>query len=67
MVNELNTLDSKIAQVVALCNSLRAENAQLRDRLAAAERNNQDISDRMTTARDRLEQLVRQLPEGKQP
>jgi cell division protein ZapB len=65
MVNELNTLESKIAQVVSLCAALRAENAQLKEHLAAAESNNKDLSDRMESARGRLEQIVRQLPETK--
>ncbi|MEI7612486.1 MAG: hypothetical protein WCK63_06235 [Betaproteobacteria bacterium] len=65
MVNELNTLESKIAQVVSLCASLRAENAQLKEQLAAAESSNKDLSDRMESARGRLEQIVRQLPETK--
>ena len=65
MVNELNTLESKIAQVVSLCGSLRAENTQLKEQLAAAESSNKDLSDRMESARGRLEQIVRQLPETK--
>jgi cell division protein ZapB len=65
MVNELNMLESKIAQVVSLCASLRAENAQLKEQLAAAESSNKDLSDRMESARGRLEQIVRQLPETK--
>jgi cell division protein ZapB len=65
MVNELNALESKIAQVVSLCNSLRAENTQLKQQLAAAESDKQTLSERMELARGRLEQLVLQLPETK--
>jgi cell division protein ZapB len=64
MVNELNALESKIAQVASLCRTLRTENAQLRQQLAAAEGNMKNLSERMESARGRLEQLVQQLPES---
>ena len=64
MVNELNALESKIAQVASLCHSLRAENAQLRQQLATAEGNQRVLSERMESARVRLEQLAQQLPEA---
>ena len=64
MVNELNALESKIAQVASLCHTLRTENAQLRQQLAAAEGNKRALSERMDSARVRLEQLAEQLPEA---
>ena len=65
MVNELNALESKIAQVAALCRALRAENAQLKQQLATAENDKINLAERMASARGRLEQLVLQLPETK--
>lgn len=65
MVNELNALESKIAQVASLCRALRAENSQLRQQLAAAEAEKKGLEERMDTARNRLEQLAQQLPEVK--
>jgi cell division protein ZapB len=65
MVNELNALESKIAEVVSLCNALRAENVQLKQQLAAAENDKINLAERMELARGRLEQLVLQLPETK--
>ena len=65
MVNELNALESKIAQVASLCRALRVENAQLRQQLATAEVEKKGLTDRMDTARTRLEQLAGQLPEVK--
>ena len=62
MVNELNALESKIAQVASLCRALRVENAQLRQQLATAEVEKKGLTDRMDTARTRLEQLAMQLP-----
>ena len=65
MINELNALESKITQVTTLCRALRAENAQLKLALAAAAREKNNLSERMESARTRLEQLARQLPEAK--
>ena len=65
MVNELNALESKITQVVALCRALRAENSQLKQRLAKADADHKALSDLMESARQRLEQLAEQLPEAK--
>ncbi len=65
MVNELNALESKIAQVASLCRSLRAENNQLRQQLAISEDEKKQLEARMDAARNRLEQLAQQLPEAK--
>ena len=64
MLNELNALESKIAEVAALCQSLRAENVQLRQQLAVAENERKLLAERMELARGRLEQLAEQLPLG---
>lgn len=65
MVNELNALESKIAQAASLCRALRAENNQLRQQLAAAEAEKKGLEERMAAARGRIEQLALQLPEPK--
>ena len=65
MTNELNALESKITQVVSLCRTLRAENSQLKQRLAKADAEKKALSERMELARQRLEQLAEQLPEAK--
>ena len=65
MTNELNALESKITQVVSLCRTLRAENSQLKQRLAKADADHKALSDLMESARQRLEQLAEQLPEAK--
>ena len=64
MVNELDRLESKIAQAVLLCSVLRAENAQLREQLAAAQEHERNLTERINTARERIEKLVHQLPES---
>jgi cell division protein ZapB len=65
MVNELNALESKIAQVAALCRTLRAENGALQLKLTAAESEKAGLVQRMCEARERLEQIAGQLPEAK--
>jgi len=62
MVNELNALESKIAQVAALCRDLRVENIQLRHSLAAAKLEKLSLIERIEIARERLERLVQKLP-----
>ncbi len=65
MLNELNALESKVAQVIALCRNLRSENEQLREQLTAAENDRNRLAERMAAAAVRLEELAAQLPEGK--
>ncbi|WP_313951889.1 hypothetical protein [Accumulibacter sp.] len=65
MLNELNALESRVAEVVALCRSLRTDNDLLREQLAVAETEKQRLAERMGTACVRLEQLALQLPESK--
>lgn len=67
MVDELNALETKIAQVASLCRTLRAENVQLRNQLAAANDATKGLTERMEMARNRLEQLAEQLPKAKAP
>ena len=59
----LASLEQKVEQIVALCESLRAENHRLRDRVGALEGEKQALAERMTTARTRLEGLMDKLPE----
>jgi cell division protein ZapB len=60
---ELTALDQKIAQLVELCQRLRAQNSELRQKVAALEDENKRLRDRMAKARARLEALVERLPE----
>jgi cell division protein ZapB len=65
MLNELNALESKVVQVVALCRTLRTENDGLREQLVAAQADKERLAERMAAACARLEQLAQQLPEAK--
>ncbi|GAB1394585.1 hypothetical protein MASR1M60_27490 [Rhodocyclaceae bacterium] len=63
MNEHLGRLESKVAQVIALCDDLRAENHRLRDRITVLEDEKLALNERMTTARSRLEGLMDKLPE----
>ncbi|MBL8375274.1 hypothetical protein [Accumulibacter sp.] len=65
MLNELDALESKVVQVVALCRTLRTENDGLRAQLVAAQADKERLAERMAAACARLEQLAQQLPEAK--
>ena len=64
MLNELDMLENKVAQVVSLCRALRSENNLLRQQLASAESEKIRLTERMDKARERVEQLAQRLPEG---
>ena len=64
MLDELNALESRITEVVSLCQTLRAENDGLRERLAAAETDKDRLAERMGAACARLEELALQLPDA---
>ena len=60
---ELETLEAKIEQVVALVHQLRAENEVLRNKMVAAEAERLHLRQTMTVARERLEGLMDKIPE----
>ena len=62
MEAEFNSLESKVAQFVTLCERLRAENTQLRQQLAAARSDAKRLHDKIDGARARLEGLLSRLP-----
>ena len=60
---ELETLEAKLEQVVALVHQLRAENEVLRNQMVAAEAERLHLRQTMTAARERLEGLMDKIPE----
>lgn len=60
---EISALEQKVEELIALCRSLRAENRELRSRLAGAEGENRQLAEKVSAARSRLEALVARLPE----
>jgi uncharacterized protein (TIGR02449 family) len=60
---ELSALEDRIRQAVELCQRLRGENTDLRQRLAKLESDNKRLAEKISGAKDRLEGLLRQIPE----
>jgi len=60
---ELTALEERIRQFAEFCIRLRDENQTLRTRIAGLEGDNRKLSDKVETARTRLEDLVRHIPE----
>ncbi|MCK9283144.1 MAG: hypothetical protein M0P39_02560 [Rhodocyclaceae bacterium] len=63
MNQELDGLEEKVDQVLALNARVVVENLALRARLAALETEKQALAERMETARVRIETLMAGLPE----
>ena len=63
MESELNALENKLAQLIQVSGKLRAENRQLRQDLAHALSSNRQCSDKLESAKARLEKLLISLPE----
>lgn len=63
MEAQLKSLETKLEQLVKLCQQLRAENHQLRQELATALNANRRLEDKVSVASARLEALLQQLPE----
>jgi cell division protein ZapB len=63
MEAELNTLDDKLSQLVQLCHRLRNDNNELRQELAAAQNQNKQLTEKIESARQRLETLLSRIPE----
>ena len=62
MEAEFNSLETKVAQFVSLCERLRAENRDLRQQLAAARNDAKKLHDKIDGAKARLEGLLSRIP-----
>ena len=62
MEAEFSSLEAKVAQFVAMCERLRAENTDLRRELAAARTESKRLHEKMNGARARLEGLLSKIP-----
>jgi cell division protein ZapB len=60
---ELVALEERIRQAVDLCQRLRGENSDLRQRVAQLQIENRQLAEKITAARERLEGLLEQIPE----
>lgn len=59
---ELSQLEYKLDQILALCQSLRADNHELRTRVAGLEAERRRLGDKLETACARLEALLEKVP-----
>ena len=62
MNGEIDNLEQKIEQVLAMCGQLRSENRVLRNQVVELEQKKQQLVARAETARERLESLMDKLP-----
>ena len=60
--SEFNSLETKVAQFLSLCERLRAENSDLRRELAAARGDAKRLHEKIDGAKARLEGLLSRLP-----
>ena len=60
---EIEALEERIRQAVDLCRRLRGENSDLRQRVAQLQNENRQLAEKITSARERLEGLLEQIPE----
>ena len=63
MEEEFKSLERKLREFVDLCQRLRDDNQQLRQQLASAISDNKQLSEKIGTATNRLENLLNQIPE----
>jgi len=62
MDDDLKALEQKVTKLIALCNELRSENAQLRDNLNLIEADTAQLKSNMAKASERIESLLGSLP-----
>jgi cell division protein ZapB len=62
-MTELEKLEQKLAQLVALAQQVREENRDLRMQLARLESDNKSLQDKVNAARGKLESLIERLPD----
>lgn len=63
MDRELFALEERIEQFITLCQNLRAENQELRTRVAGLEVERSRLNEKIETACTRLESLMERIPE----
>jgi len=60
---ELSSLEEKLSQVVQRLKTLREENRDLRQQVAARTDENVRLGEKLATAKTRIEALLKQIPE----
>jgi uncharacterized protein (TIGR02449 family) len=62
MIFDFQSLFDKVKQLTDMAQSLRSENASLRNEIAVLVDHNVKLEQRMQEAHDRVEKLIEQLP-----
>ena len=60
---DLDSLESKIDRVLAVCRDLHADNRLLREQVTSLDLERQALASKIEAARGRLESLMAKLPE----
>jgi predicted nucleic acid-binding Zn-ribbon protein len=63
MQAELDTLESKLAQMLERYQAMREETLKLRQQVVTLESNNKLLFDRLAEARSRMEALLNKIPD----
>lgn len=60
---DLKSLEDKLSQLVALCQTLHAQNSALRQELAQAQSETSQLRENIAVVSTRLEAVIERLPE----
>jgi cell division protein ZapB len=60
---DLKSLENKLSQLITLCQTLRAQNADLRQELVQAQSETKQLKENIAQVSTRLEAVIERLPE----
>ncbi len=60
---DLKSLENKLSQLITLCQTLRAQNADLRQELVQAQTETKQLKENISLVSTRLEAVIERLPE----
>lgn len=63
MLEDMDTLETKLALLIERYHAMREENLRLRQQVVNLENTNKRLSDRLAQARGRMEDLFNTLPD----
>ena len=63
MEADLKALEQKLTRFVELCHKLRVDNQEVRQQLDSVMSDNKQLTEKIGTATNRLENLLNQIPE----
>ena len=63
MMQELDTLEAKLTQLLERYHAVRGDNTRLRQQLVTLENSNKALSERLAEASSRMEDLFNKIPD----